>query len=91
MEVRDHGTWRFPGASEPFDLCWFNDRAKTARFHAARYSPGETEFPLAWKSERMVHADEVTDRYKEIAPTPWTASVECAEHRLTVDEAGRLS
>jgi hypothetical protein len=76
VEVWDHGVWRFLGASEPgpFDLCWFNDKARTAKVYAARYSPGHCEFPLAWESTQSVHADDVTARYRDVAPTPWNAT-----------------
>jgi hypothetical protein len=77
VEVWDHGTWHFIGASEsgPYDLCWFNDKARiAATIYAARYSPGDCSFPLAWESAHTVHADDVTQRYRSIAPTPSNAT-----------------
>jgi hypothetical protein len=79
VEVWDHGTWHFIGASEPgaYDLTWFNDAAReTAASRdgvicAARWSPGDMHFPLAWnKDDTSVHADDLRARYAGVAPTP---------------------
>ncbi len=78
VEVWDHGTWRILGASEtgPYDLTWFNDLARRAvspdhGVFAARWSPGTTHFPLFWDpSSRQVRADDVTERYLRLPPTP---------------------
>ncbi len=78
VEVWDHGVWRILGASEPgaYDETWFGDLARQAvspehGVFAARWSPGETHFPLFWDADnRDVAADDVTQRYRQMAPTP---------------------
>ena len=79
VEVWDHGTWHFLGASEPgpYDRCWFNDAARKAAgpggrgIFAARRSPSGLHFPLAWNpTEAGVPAEDVSARYREIPPTP---------------------
>jgi hypothetical protein len=77
VEVWDHGEWHFLGASEPgpYDLTWFNDLARRAGpghgIYAARWSPGTTHFPLFWSpAYEGVPADDVTERYRSVEPTP---------------------
>ena len=73
FEVWDHGTWRFIGAAEPgpYDLCWFNDIAQKSKIYAASYAPAETWFPLSWDMENQdVPAIDVSERYRQTAPTP---------------------
>ena len=77
VEVWDHGAWHFLGASEPgpYDRTWFNDLARRAGpghgVFAARWSPGATHFPLFWNpGHHGVPADDVTVRYRAVAPPP---------------------
>lgn len=79
VEVWDHGTWHFLGALEPgpYDRTWFNDTARETAgtsghgIYAARWSPGEVHFPLAWSDgDRSVAADDVCARYADVSPSP---------------------
>ena len=77
VEVWDHGSWHFLGASEPgpYDVAWFNDLARRAGpdhgVFAARWSLSGTHFPLFWAPTNVdIPADDVTERYRAVAPTP---------------------
>ncbi|MDJ0975677.1 MAG: sugar-binding protein [Planctomycetota bacterium] len=93
VEIWDHGAWKFIGATEPgpFGLTWFNDAARetaAADSHgifAARWSDGDTRFPLAWAPEKTsVAADDVGARYADIPPTPRDATRIVTEPRRYV-------
>lgn len=79
VEVWDHGSWHFFGATEPgpYDGAWFNDVARATAttdgygIYAARWSRSATHFPLAWDPSRTdVAADDVNARYAEVGPPP---------------------
>ncbi len=79
VEIHDHGTWHFLGASEPgaYDLTWFNDSVRDVAasaehgVYAARWSASGAHFPLVWDPEgKAVPADERSAFYGTVAPTP---------------------
>ncbi len=79
VEIYDHGTWHFLGASEPgpYDLTWFNDKARAVAasrdhgLYATRWSRADTHFPLFWNgAATTVPAEERSAFYAAIAETP---------------------
>ncbi|HSA00387.1 MAG TPA: sugar-binding protein [Candidatus Paceibacterota bacterium] len=80
VEVWDHGHWHFLSASEqtPYDLTWFNDLARRAdsssaacRIYAASYQRTDLVFPgIQYPDNTPVYAENVTDSYRNIQPTP---------------------
>ena len=73
FEVWDHGMWHFMGAAEPgaYDLCWFNDIAKTSSIYTAGYAASEIWFPLSWDAKNeSIPGQDASERYKQCAPRP---------------------
>jgi hypothetical protein len=80
VEIWDHGHWHFLSASEqtPYDVTWFNDLASRAdsscpeyRICAASYQCTDLVFPgIHCPENKVVYAENVTEVYREIRPTP---------------------
>jgi hypothetical protein len=80
VEVWDHGHWHFvaAGIQGAYDVTWFNDLARRAdrtrpetRIYAASFRQTDMLFPDAADPARaLAWAVDVTERYRNIAPTP---------------------
>lgn len=96
VEVWDNG-WHHTGAAEPaggrLGQAWFTKRAATAiadvpqhAIYATSYRPTGTVFPLVWAPMvQSVHAVNVTDRYRALAPVASAAPAEEQKVRQDVE------